>query len=88
MERLKNLRSEIDEIDRAILSLLEERMGVIRQIGQLKKKEGFPAVDSKRHDEHVKELLTAAKKLEISSDMVKELYEVIHEYSVKEQGGQ
>ncbi len=86
MEKLTNLRSEIDEIDRAILSLLEERMGVIRQIGGIKKKAGLPAIDQKRHDDHAKELAFAAKKLSVSGDLVKELYEVIHKYSAKEQG--
>ncbi|MEO2065570.1 MAG: prephenate dehydratase [Desulfurobacteriaceae bacterium] len=42
MKRLETLRKEIDQIDREILSLLNRRAELAKEVGQIKKKEGLP----------------------------------------------
>lgn len=85
MDKLKDLRGEIDEVDRAILALFEERMGIVRQIGKLKKEENLKIEDRVRQEEHAKELCAMAEDMEIPVAMVREIYEIIHKYSLQEE---
>ncbi len=48
---LKDLRRRIDLVDRAILSLLEERMALCRDIAAVKAAEGLPLEDAVREAE-------------------------------------
>ncbi|HPH01776.1 MAG TPA: prephenate dehydratase [Spirochaetota bacterium] len=45
---LEGLRSKIDEVDRGIAALLEERMDLALQIGQVKAREGLPVYHPER----------------------------------------
>ena len=45
---LDALRRRIDEIDNELLRLLEERMRVCREIGELKRRMGLELVDAER----------------------------------------
>ncbi|WP_048056129.1 chorismate mutase [Pyrococcus sp. ST04] len=51
MTKLKSLRREIDEIDRQIIALLEKRLDIARQIGEIKKNLGLPIEDKEREVE-------------------------------------
>ncbi len=42
MKRLETLRREIDQIDREILSLLNRRAELAKEVGEIKKREGLP----------------------------------------------
>ncbi|WP_457678749.1 prephenate dehydratase [Thermovibrio sp.] len=42
MEKLEELREKIDEIDRKIISLLNERAKLAKKVGEVKKREGLP----------------------------------------------
>lgn len=47
---MKKLRTQIDSIDAKILKLYEERMDIVRAIGQYKKENNLPVYDAKRED--------------------------------------
>lgn len=47
---MKKLRDEIDRIDDQILKLYEERMDVVRAIGEYKIANGLPVYDASRED--------------------------------------
>jgi len=47
-DALLEVRNRIDEIDQQILSLLQERLGCAKKIGQLKSKDGMPKWDPQR----------------------------------------
>ena len=48
---LASCRSRIDEIDRDILRLLNERTRVVQQIGDIKQQVSMPIYEPKREDE-------------------------------------
>ena len=54
MERLHELRTEIDGIDRQIIELLEERAKLTREIGKIKRELNLPVKDEKREEEVLK----------------------------------
>ena len=47
---LEEIRQEIDQVDDAIVTLLEQRMNLVDQVVALKKLTGTPVLDSKRED--------------------------------------
>lgn len=51
MERLNELRKEIDEIDEQIIELLEERVRIARELGEIKRELNLPLRDEKREEE-------------------------------------
>ena len=48
--RLEEIRQEIDQVDDAIVTLLEQRMNLVDQVVALKKLTGTAVLDSKRED--------------------------------------
>ncbi|MBO8173775.1 MAG: chorismate mutase [Thermococcus sp.] len=51
MERLHELRKRVDEIDEQIIKLLEERLRIAREIGEIKRGLNLPIRDEKREEE-------------------------------------
>ena len=47
---LEEIRQEIDQVDDAIVALLEQRMNLVDQVVTLKKLTGTAVLDSKRED--------------------------------------
>ena len=58
---IKKLRKQIDEIDSKILKLYEERMDVVRAIGEYKIANSLPVYDEKREDEKLDAVFAAVK---------------------------
>jgi chorismate mutase len=54
LERLYELRGRIDEIDKQIIELLEERIRVAKEIGKIKKELNLPIKDEEREREVLK----------------------------------
>ena len=48
MDKIKDLRKQIDKFDDEIMSLLEKRFNITNQIGQLKKESNTTVLDSNR----------------------------------------
>ena len=79
---MEKLRSEIDEIDQKIISLLEERIDAAKKIGEEKKKRGLEIEDVKRE----KELLAKLKsKTGLREDFIEDLYKLIIIYCKDEE---
>ena len=55
-ERLKKLRLEIDNIDEEILELLEKRMKIVHEVGDLKKDLDISVEDLNRENEIIDRL--------------------------------
>ncbi len=51
MERLEELRAELDRIDAQMVSLYEQRMAVCEKVGELKIEEGRKVFDKNRERE-------------------------------------
>ena len=83
--RMDLLRSDIDDIDSRLLSLLEERMRVSRSIGALKKEYGISILQTGRWEAVMEALRREADAIGLDKAMVERIFSVIHDYSVKVQ---
>lgn len=82
---LDELRKEIDAIDSEIVSLLAKRMDVVRHVGEIKKLEGSEVLVPDRWRKVLESKIEQAKKHGMSEEFIKDLYNLIHEYSLKVQ---
>ena len=48
MERLNNLRNEIDNVDKQMAKLFEQRINLVKQIANIKKEINYPSFDQGR----------------------------------------
>lgn len=61
---MKELRERVDGIDSKLLKLYEERMDVVRQIGQYKIENGLPVYDAAREDAKLDEVFASVSNRE------------------------
>jgi len=86
MERdLANLRGEIDDIDGELLQLLARRMEVSAQIGEYKKSHNVTVVQMDRWKKILDDHVATGADLGLSSELVTELFEAIHQASIQRQ---
>ena len=64
---------------------LSKRMRISREIGQYKKEHNMPVVQTGRYDDVLNTRAKVAEEMGMSSDFVKEVYQAIHEESVRQQ---
>lgn len=80
---LQDYRISIDLIDKSIINLLTERMRVVSKVGRYKKENDIPALDATRWQQ----VISAKKKLAaengLSQKLVSDLYERIHQESLR-----
>lgn len=85
--RLKRLRGQIDECDTELLSLLQRRMDICREIGQLKKEENMPVLQSLRYNKMLDDRISLGNKLGLDTDFIKNIFDTIHIQSIALQQG-
>ncbi|MDR1718987.1 MAG: bifunctional 3-deoxy-7-phosphoheptulonate synthase/chorismate mutase type II [Dysgonamonadaceae bacterium] len=84
-ENLTELRKQIDATDNELLSILNKRMRISREIGQYKKEHNLPVLQTVRYDEILTGRINSAKHLGMSPEFMKILLEAIHEESIRQQ---
>ena len=84
-DSLENLRRQIDEIDNGIIELLNKRMRISREIGQYKREHAMTIVQAKRYSAILDKRGAQGVLCGMSSDFVRNIYEAIHEESVRQQ---
>lgn len=84
-EDLRQLRSQIDELDNQLLDLLAKRMRICRDIGTYKKEHNLTVLQSRRYGEVLESRAAESDRLQLSPDFVKHIFEHIHEESVRQQ---
>lgn len=84
-ENIVALRKQIDEIDDAIIDSIAKRMRISREIGQYKKEHGMTVVQTSRYNEILEKRGAQGALLGIGADCVKQIFESIHEESVRQQ---
>ena len=82
---LKDLRHEIDELDDALIELLARRMKICRNIGEYKKDKGLTVVQTRRYSEILDKRGAQGSLLGIGRECIKNIFENIHEESVRQQ---
>ena len=75
-EALNACRGEIDEIDRRLVAMLNERSRVVERIGQVKQQMSMPVYEPKREDA-VYANIEAANDGPISKEAIRRIFERI-----------
>ena len=80
---LKNFREQIDTIDYEIIYLLSRRFALVEQIWNIKKDMWENALQPKRWEKLMNNLLEEAKERNVDEDLVKTIWNEIHKVSLK-----
>jgi chorismate mutase len=83
--RLKDLRSKIDKIDGELLEVLAQRMQVAEEIALHKKEHNITILQPGRYEEIMENRVAKGKGLFLKEQLVHDLYEMIHDYSIRRQ---
>lgn len=82
---IARFRTQLDRIDGELMRLIAERMEVSREIGELKKEKGLTVFQPYRYKETVERLAEHSALHCLDNDAVKEIFEVIHSESIRQQ---
>ena len=81
-EILTSLREQIDVLDGEVLELLAKRMGISRQIGEIKRQNAMPVLQNERYSQLLNNRIEIAAQMGLNEEFAKELVELVHRYSV------
>ena len=84
-QELAWLRAEIDELDDQLWETIARRMEVSERIGEWKKEHGVQALQPQRYEEIVKQRKEWAEQKGLSEELVQNLFDAIHQESLKKQ---
>ena len=84
-EGIHELRKQIDELANSLMELLAKRMRVCREIGQYKKEHNMTILQTVRYNEILDKRGAQGSLCGMDSEFVKEIFEHIHEESVRQQ---
>ena len=84
-QHFSELRWQIDQIDESILEFLARRMQVSSEMGEYKRKNNMPALQTMRYNEIIEHCTAFGKTLGLNPDFVQEVIKEIHEESVRKQ---
>ena len=82
---LKIMRDKIDIIDDEIIYKLAERLRVCRHIAKVKKNANLPVFQDKRYNEVLNKFKAKAGSVGLNEELAMEIFNAIHEESVREQ---
>lgn len=82
-DELEILRKNIDSIDDSIVKLLAERLRVVMEVGKYKKQRGIVPLVAARWEQVLTTKTAKAKSLGINPELVKKIYNLIHEEALK-----
>lgn len=80
---LNAFRQKIDLLDKKILNLLAKRTLVSRKIGHYKKRNNVKPLDEERWQKVLEKNLESAKSLNLDLIFIKQIFSLIHKYSLK-----
>ena len=84
-EGINELRKQIDELDNNLMDLLSKRMRVSREIGQYKKEHNMTVLQTSRYNEILDKRGAQGSLCGMDAKFIKEIFEAIHEESVRQQ---
>lgn len=82
MNDLQKFRKTIDHLDRELIDTLAKRQHVVREVGEYKKKRGILPLDKSRWEEVIASRKAYAKKQELPEDLIEDIFNSIHAYSL------
>ena len=78
MDKLIEFRKEIDNIDRKMIKLIEKRFEISREIGKIKRENGFEVEDKKRENDIIENIISNSK---FSREFIVNLFDLIFKES-------
>ncbi|HEX8906860.1 MAG TPA: chorismate mutase [Longimicrobiaceae bacterium] len=73
-ERLAELRTEIERIDRSIIALIAERVQLGREVGEVKRELGLPTLDPAREAAVVRRAGQLAREVGVGDEDVRYIF--------------
>ena len=83
-DELAELRRRIDEADERLVTVLAERFGVTRRVGQIKAELGMPPIDAQREAEVDAKVRRLAREHGLSEDLVSDVLRAVIDRVVSE----
>lgn len=80
--QLEELRSQIDHVDEKLLQVLKERIEIVEKIGEVKDEHQVRIFQMNRWFKILKNRELSAKNAGLDSEIIHELFQLIHKYSV------
>ena len=87
-DELAELRRRIDEADERLVTVLAERFGVTRRVGQIKAELGMPPIDAQREAEVDAKVRRLAREHGLSEDLVSDVLRAVIDRVVSEHRAQ
>ena len=84
-EGIRQLRSQIDDLDNSLMDLLAKRFRICREIGVYKKEHNMTVLQSNRYKEILEKRGVQAGLCGMYIDFVAQVFELIHEESLRQQ---
>ncbi|VGO14400.1 Phospho-2-dehydro-3-deoxyheptonate aldolase [Pontiella desulfatans] len=85
LNRMSELREDVDELDSNILELLGKRMDIVREMGRLKTEQNVSTLQPHRWQEIVQDRVNKGIGLDLSEDFVLQVMQSIHEEAIRQQ---
>ena len=85
INKLNNLRSQIDVADQNLLSTLGKRMEVAKEIGQLKSDNNVAILQNKRWNEILGKMILDGEEHGLSEEFILRVFKAIHQESINNQ---
>lgn len=79
---LQELRTQIDALDRGIITSLAKRMALVEEIGRFKRAHRIKALDEDRRDVLLEAWVKAGKALSLPEELLREIFSAIHSHSL------
>jgi len=83
--KIARLRTEISHVDSQILQDLAERFRWVDEIGKLKEQHNISVLQINRWENLLKDHMAKAKQLNLDTEFIKDVFELIHAQAVKRQ---
>ena len=85
INRMSELRDDVDELDSQVLELIGQRMDIVREMGGLKSEQKVSTLQPHRWQEILDDRVKRGADLELSEDFVLQMMQSIHEEAIRKQ---
>tara|TARA_B100000809_G_scaffold205663_1_gene207495 strand:+ start:17357 stop:18439 length:1083 start_codon:yes stop_codon:yes gene_type:complete len=85
INKLANLRTQIDVVDHKLTEILGKRMKIADKIGSLKKKNNVAILQNKRWNEILGKMILEGEEVDLSEEFILKIYKAIHQESINHQ---
>jgi len=85
LEKLNNLRAQINELDKQLIDLLGDRMDVVKEIGKVKKESNVAILQRSRWSEVIQGVIKEGSQHGLSQEFIEKIFKSIHQESIDHQ---